>query len=61
MEGRRTKGRKRTSILEELMSDGYEKMKRSAQNNDTWMEWVPWTYPEESTDVCILVFQSFLF
>ena len=32
MEGKRTRGRKRKSMLEKLMSDGYENMKRNAQN-----------------------------
>lgn len=44
MEGRRTRGRKRKSMLGELMIDGYEKMKRSAQNRVAWRQWVPWTY-----------------
>lgn len=44
MEGRRTRGRKRKGMLEELMMDGYEKMKIGAQNRAEWREWIPWTY-----------------
>lgn len=43
MEGKRTRGRPRKNMLEELMEDGYERMKRNAQNRSAWREWVPRT------------------
>ena len=44
MEGQRGKGRKRKGMLDELMKEGYETMKRGAQNMDAWREWMTWTY-----------------
>ena len=44
MEGKRTRGRPRKSMLEELMEDGYVRMKRNAQDRLAWREWVPGTY-----------------
>lgn len=44
MEGKRVRGRRRNGMLEELKKDGYEKMKRDAQNREAWREWKPWTY-----------------
>ena len=43
MEGKRTRGRKRKSMLQELMTDGYAKIKRDAQNREVWRDWLPWT------------------
>jgi len=43
MEGKRGRGRKRIGMLEELMVESYEEMKRKAQNREMWRKWKPWT------------------
>jgi len=43
MEGKRSRGRKRTGMLDELMEETYDIMKRKAQNRDLWRSWKPWT------------------
>src|SRR5215470_8220200 len=41
MEGKRGRGRKRIGMLEELMVESYEEMKRKAQNREMWRKWKP--------------------
>jgi len=43
MEGKRTQGRPRTGMLDELSGRSYGDMKRRAENRDEWRNWVPWT------------------
>ena len=46
MEGKRGRGRKRKSMLEELMKRDYAQMKRHAQNREEWRRWMPRTCRE---------------
>ena len=41
IDGRRPSGRKRIGMLSELKEDGYAKMKRRADNRETWRSWMP--------------------
>jgi len=41
MEGKRTQGRPRTGMLDELGGRSYGKMKRRAERRDEWRNWVP--------------------
>ena len=46
MEGKRGRGRRRKSMLEELLVSDYAKMKRFAQDREEWREWMPRTCRE---------------
>ena len=43
MEGKRGRGRKRIGMLEDLIEESYDVMKRKAQNREGWRSWKPWT------------------
>ena len=43
MEGKRTRGRPRMGMIDELKGDSYVNMKRRAENRDEWRCWTPWT------------------
>ena len=46
MEGKRTRGRPRKGMLDELLEDGsYAQMKRIAHDRESWRGWMPWTCP----------------
>ena len=41
MEGRRTRGRPRRGMIDELKIGSYAEMKRRAQNRELWTGWMP--------------------
>jgi len=43
MEGKRTTGRPRKGMLDELIATSYVDMKRRTENRAEWKEWMPWT------------------
>ena len=43
MEGKRSRGRPRTGMLDDLIGKTYGDMKRKAEDRDDWKSWVPWT------------------
>ena len=43
MEGKRTRGRPRSGMLDDLILTSYGDMKRRAENRDKWSGWMPWT------------------
>lgn len=43
MEGKRSRGRPRTGMLDDLIGKTYGDMKRRAEDRDDWKSWVPWT------------------
>ena len=44
MRGKRTRGRKRTGMLEILQeNESYERLKRRSQNREEWRLWMPRT------------------
>jgi len=43
MEGKRTRGRKRLGMIDELKEDSYEMMKRRAEDREGWRCWMPRT------------------
>ena len=43
MEGRRTTGRPRKGMLDELIATSYVDMKRRTENRAEWKNWMPWT------------------
>ena len=43
MEGKRPRGRPRKGMLDELLVESYDNMKRKAENRVEWRNWMPWT------------------
>ena len=43
MEGKRSRGRPRNGMLDELLVGSYRDMKRLAENRSEWRSWMPWT------------------
>lgn len=43
MEGKRSRGRPRTGMLDDLIVKSYGDTKRRAENRNEWRSWVPWT------------------
>jgi len=43
MEGKRTQGRRRIGMIDELMEGTYGQMKRRAEDIVGWRSWTPWT------------------
>ena len=43
MEGKRSRDRPRKGMLDELLVESYDNMKRKAENRDEWRNWMPWT------------------
>jgi len=43
MEGKRGKGRPRMGMLDELIVNSYDDMKRRAENRGEWKSFIPWT------------------
>ena len=46
MEGKRSRGRPRAGMLDELVVVSYGDTKRRAENKGEWRSWIPWTYME---------------
>jgi len=43
MEGKRTRGRPRKGMLDDLIGSSFGDMKRRAENREEWRRWAPWT------------------
>jgi len=43
MEGKRTRGRRRIGMIDELMEGTYRQMKKRAEDRVDWRSWIPWT------------------
>jgi len=43
MERKRTRGRRRLSMIDELMESTYGAMKRRGEDRVGWRSWTPWT------------------
>jgi len=43
MEEKRTRGRRRIGMIDELMEGTFRQMKRRAEDRVGWRSWTPWT------------------
>jgi len=43
VKGKRTRGRRRIGMIDELMEGTYGQMKRRAEDRAGWRSWTPWT------------------